>query len=156
MIHRAAQLVLIWFGVLGFLVQSLTGGIPAGQVLCIGCEGGSGWAISDPCTPESGVNCCSEADHAIADDDSAAPMIGGLAECDCSDVPLISGAAAIVLSSAGDSSLGEIANAVPLLHEVYGVSLVADSMRPSFSARAGPCIPARGLNPRSRCTVLVI
>ncbi len=154
MLKRPLYIALVLLGALGFLLQSLCMGIPAGHSLCIGCNHG-GWTVNAPCEQGGGPNCCEGDDEPESADNSGRPMAHSERQCGCIDVPLISGTAVTASaprSDVTDTQVFKAAVVVAILPPTMTVLSQFTAVRP----RAGPSLPPRLLTPQSRRTVLVL
>jgi hypothetical protein len=154
MLTRSLQLALVVLGALGFLLQSLCMGIPAGLSLCIGCKHG-GWIVSAPCEHGGGPNCCEGEGEVEGPGDPMLPVAHGERDCGCIDIPLMSGTAMTASAPRIDSLTTHLFTAaapVAILPPGMNVASGCTAIRP----RAGPSSPPRLLAPSSRRTVLVL
>lgn len=151
---RYLRNLMVSFGVLGFVLQSLVGGVGAGRALCVGCEQG-GWMVGRPCDPVVQVDCCAEEGAT-----GQAPLTPGLpaahvaSDCECIDVPLPHRSTAVLTAARADAPNESVIHPDALI-AWHGFELNAAPVRASW-ARAGPRAPS-GLAPaQPRFTVLVI
>lgn len=97
----------IWLAFAGFLLQSLSAGIPAGWALCLGCDWkDAAWSIREPCVPGVQDSCDDEgvsdpAEGVAFGGDSAAR---GGERCGCIDIPLPGGPAPATARAATTTS----------------------------------------------------
>jgi hypothetical protein len=86
---------------LGFLLQSVAAGMPAGHSLCIGCKQG-GWRIAEPCAADSRPDCCAERAPRAAQAPATLPLLEPERSCGCFDVPLVTGVSATATAACTD------------------------------------------------------
>jgi len=148
------QSVLVWLSALGFLLQSFCTGVPAGQRLCLGCEG-SGWTVSTPVEIGAERGCCGEDGDGTPQKNPTAPIAPGERDCGCVDVPLVSGTALAVAAPRADRFEGSESDSSGLT-AVLPRAMAAEARWIGNLAETNSSFPPRLPTPRSRRTVLVL
>ncbi len=162
MLTRLTQLLLVWFAVIGMLVQSMWGAVPAGHGLCIGCEQSEGWGvtISQPCAATQ-KNCCAEHEEEASREPTSGSVIHATGHCGCIDIP-IGGSLGAVVAGSTRPNVPAVQDFKPLpqFHCTSLVFSMSSGLNTSCWARAGPAWadgpPPRLLIPRARCTIYTV
>lgn len=147
------QLALVLLGVLGFLLQSFSLGVPAGHRLCIGCDR-EWWTVGAHSDESTGSGCCETEHEADLPGDSTQPVAIGERECGCIDLPLMGGTVVIAAAPRVTSPNTLFSKAAPVAMEP--LAMLVEWRRTAVRARAGPCLPPRLPTPLSQRTVLVL
>lgn len=155
MLAHLAKISITALCMMSIIVQTLSGSLGTGGILCLGCDRG-GWTIRASTASTTVAGCCDEEqEHATSDGctDSAEHFVHSKKHCGCIGVPLICGSTMATASPEAGTS-----HEVAKVFAIMALPIANSELPCSWAhwSRAGPRTQSRPFVPSSRCIVLVI